>query len=121
MQDYAFQLRKDEGLPQTLRQFQGSRVTLSKGGTTITGTIVGVEKRVVLQDEGRIPQFYLTIMAEGGEFQSINTDEITGIRFLDETLDRDLIHYLKTVSQGHRRDEKTVTITTTGEGNRNSW
>ena len=116
LQDYAFQLRKDEGLPQTLRQFQGSRVALSKGGTTITGTIVGVEKRVMLQDDGRIPQFYLTIMAEGGQFQSLNTDEITGIRFLDETLDKDLIHYLKTISQGHRRDEKTVTITSNGQG-----
>ena len=117
LKDYTFQLQNDEGLPQTLRQFQGSRVTLSKGETSITGILVGVEKRVALQDEVGMLEFYLTIMTDPGEFQSINTDEIAGIRFLDESLDRDLIHYLKTVSQGHRRDEKMVSITTTGEGN----
>ncbi|HIJ41850.1 MAG TPA: hypothetical protein HPP90_12350 [Deltaproteobacteria bacterium] len=116
LQDYSFQLLKDDGLPQTLRQFQGSRIRLLNGGTSITGTIVGVEKRVLLQDDGSIPEFYLTMMDDGGELQSINTDEITGIKFLDENLDKDLAHYLKIVSQGRRRDEKTVTITTAGEG-----
>ena len=116
LRDYSFQLRKDGGLPQALRQFQGNRVRLLNGETSITGTIVGVEKRTVLQDDGNMPEFYLTIMTEGGQLRSISTDEIREIKFLDETLDKDLVHYLKTVSQGHRRDEKKVTITTTGEG-----
>ena len=82
LNDYSFQLRKDEGLPQTLRQFQGNRIRLLKGKISITGTIVGVEKRIVVHDDMSTPEFYLTIMAEGGELQSVNTDEITGIRFL---------------------------------------
>jgi hypothetical protein len=116
LRDYSFQLRKDEGLPQMLSQFQGSRIRLLNGGTSITGTIVGVEKRVVLKDQISVPEFYLTMMNDGGQLQNINTDEITGIKFLDENLDKDLGHYLKIVSQGRRRDEKTVTITPAGEG-----
>ena len=42
--------------------------------------------------------------------------KLRGSDSLDETLDNDLIHYLKIVSQGHRRDEKTVTITASGQG-----
>ena len=116
LRDYSFQLRKDEGLPQTLRQFQGSRIRLLNGGTSLTGTIVGVEKRLVVQDEVGFPQFYLSIMDHGGQLLSINTDEIRGIKFLDEALDKDLAHYLKILSQGRRRDEKTVTITPAGLG-----
>ncbi len=116
LRDFSFALGKEDGLPQTLRQFQGSRIRLANGGTSITGTIVGVEKRLVLQDAMSMPEFYLTVMDEEGQLQGINTDEITGIRFLDETLDRDMEEYLQIVSQGRRRDEKTVTITTAGEG-----
>ena len=51
LSDYAFDLRKDDGLPQVLEQLQGSKIELIIGNTAITGTIVGVETRITMEDE----------------------------------------------------------------------
>jgi len=57
LSDYAFNLRKDDGLPQVLEQLQGSKIELIIGSTAITGTIVGVETRVTMENKIKIPSF----------------------------------------------------------------
>ncbi len=118
LSDYTFDLKREQGLPQVLRQLQGSTIELVTGSTTTKGTIVGVEKRILTEDDVEIPSFYLNILDNDnkGDFRSFNTDEITAVRFLDERLNQDIKHYLKILFQRLRRDEKAVTITTLGQG-----
>lgn len=116
LSDYAFELRKGDGLPQVLEQLQGSKIELIIGNTAITGTIVGVETRITMQGEIKIPFFYLSIMDSNGQLRSFDTNEISGVKFLDQRLNQDINRYLTILSQKHRKDEKAVLITPKGEG-----
>ncbi|MBW2050247.1 MAG: hypothetical protein JRJ09_17210 [Deltaproteobacteria bacterium] len=116
LSDFAFNLKRGDGLPQVLEQLQGTRVELIVGSTSVTGTVVGVEKRVSRDSEMEIPDFYLCIMDNDGHLRSFNTGEIGAVRFLDKRLNQDISRYLSILFQKHRKDEKTVVITSTGAG-----
>ncbi len=116
LSDYAFDLRKGDGLPQVLEQLQGSKIELIIGSTAITGTIVGVETRITMENEIKIPRFYLSIMDSNDQLRSFDTNEISGVKFLDQRLNQDIKRYLTILFQKHRKDEKAVLITPTGEG-----
>lgn len=116
LSDYAFDLRKGDGLPQVLKQLQGSKIELIIGSTPITGTIVGMETRITMENQIKIPRFYLSIMDNNGQLRSFDTNEISGVKFLDQRLNQDIKRYLTILFQKHRKDEKTVLITPTGEG-----
>lgn len=120
LSDYAFDLRKGDGLPQVLEQLQGSKIELIIGshasGVAITGTIVGVETRITMENQIKIPRFYLSIMDSNDQLRSFDTNEISGVKFLDQRLNQDIKRYLAILFQKHRKDEKAVLITPTGEG-----
>ena len=116
LSDYTFDLRKGDGLPQMLEQLQGSKIELIIGSTSMTGTIVGMEKRIIMEDKIKIPRFYLSIMDSNSQLRSFDTNEISGVKFLDQRLNQDIKRYLTILFQKHRKDEKTVLITPAGEG-----
>ena len=120
LSDYAFDIRKGDGLPQVLEQLQGSKIELIIGshaeGVAITGTIVGVETRITIQGEIKIPLFYLSIMDNNGQLRSFDTNEISGVKFLDQRLNQDIKRYLTILFQKHLKGKKTVLISPTGEG-----
>jgi len=114
--EFNFQLRKNHGLPQILRQLQGSEIQVLTGGAPIRGTIMGVEKRNTQEEEVVVPWFLLTIMDTNGQMRSFDTGEITGIKLVDAKLNKDLGRYLSILFQTHQKNGKTVTITPTGKG-----
>ncbi|MCF8142926.1 MAG: hypothetical protein K9N21_03300 [Deltaproteobacteria bacterium] len=116
LNDYAFDFKKGDGLPQVVEQLQGSPIEIATGSSAVKGTVVGVEKRITLENKTEIPRFYLSIIDDNGQLRSFNTEEIVGIRFLDERLNQDLERYLAILFRKHRKDEKTLIITPTGEG-----
>jgi len=120
LSDYAFDLRKGDGLPQVLEQLQGSKIDLIIGshatGVAITGTIVGMETRITRENQIKIPRFYLSIMDSNGQLRSFDTNELNGVKFLDQRLNQDIKRYLTILFQKHRKDEKSVFIRPTGEG-----
>ena len=116
LNDYAFDFKRGDGLPQVVEQLQGSPIQIATGSSAVKGTVVGVEKRITLQNKTEIPRFYLSIIDDDGQLRSFHTEEIVGIRFLDERLNQDLERYLAILFRKHRKDEKTLIITPTGEG-----
>ncbi|MBW2204978.1 MAG: hypothetical protein JRF52_13115 [Deltaproteobacteria bacterium] len=69
-----------------------------------------------MENQIKIPRFYLSIMDSNGQLRSFDTNEISGVKFLDQRLNQDIKRYLTILFQKHRKDEKTVLITPTGEG-----
>ena len=116
LDEFNFHLQKGQGLPQILRQLQGSEVAVLSGNTSVTGTIMGVEKRNTQAEKWIVPRFFLTIMVSNGQLRTFDTGEITGVKLLDEKLNKDLGRYLSILFQTHQKDGKTVTITPTGQG-----
>ena len=116
LDEFNFQLRKNQGLPQILRQLQGSEIQVLTGGSPIQGTIMGVEKRNIQEEKVIVPWFFLTIMDQNGQMRTFDTGEITGIKLVDAKLNKDLGRYLSILFQKHQKNGKTVTITSTGQG-----
>ena len=116
LDEFNFQLQKNQGLPQILQQLQGSEIQVLTGSTSVLGTIMGVEKRNIQEDDAISPWFLLTIMDADGQMRTFDTAEITGIKLIDAKLNEDLDRYLSILFQKHQKNGKTVTITPTGEG-----
>jgi len=116
LSDYSFDFKKEDSLPQVLRQLQGSQIEMLTGSEAVKGTVVGVEKRVTMVEDMAIPFFFLGMVDSSGQLRSFNTEEITGIRFLDQRLNEDMERYLAILFQKHRKDEKAILITPTGSG-----
>ena len=116
LDEFNFHLEKEQGLPQILRQLQGSEIEVITGSTAVPGTIMGVEKRNIQEGKGLVPHFFLTIMDPNHQMRSFDTREITGTKLVDEKLNRDLSRYLAILFQKHQTDGKSITITPTGQG-----
>ncbi len=112
--DYTFDLRGPVGLPQILGQLQGCQIELSVGSEQIQGTVAGIEQRISREEELEIPAFYLSIFDTAGQLRSFRTDEIQSVRFLDQRLAEDIQRYMQILFQQHRRDEKILSISTSG-------
>lgn len=112
--DYTFDLRGPVGLPQILGQLQGCQIELSVGSEQIQGTVAGIEQRISREGELEIPAFYLSIFDTAGQLRSFRTDEILSVRFLDQRLAEDIQRYMQILFQQHRRDEKILSISTSG-------
>ncbi len=116
LDEFNFQLQENQGLPQILQQLQGSEIQVLTGSTSVLGTIMGVEKRNIQEDDAISPWFLLTIMDADGQMRTFDTAEITGIKLVDAKLNEDLDRYLSILFQKHQKNGKTVTITPTGKG-----
>jgi len=116
LDEFNFQLQKNQGLPQILRQLQGSEIEVLTGGASISGTIMGVEKRNIQDEDTIVPWFFLTVMDQNGQIRTFDTGEITGIKLVDAKLKKDLERYLFILFQKHQKNGKTITITPTGQG-----
>ena len=114
--EFNFHLKNDQGLPQILRQLQGSKIELRVGPNAIEGIVMGVEKRTIRQDNTLIPVYFISIMDENGQMRSFDAEEITGTRLLNSKLNLDVLRYLKILFQQHQKDGKTIVITPTGKG-----
>ena len=116
LDEFNFHLQKEQGLPQILRQLQGSEVEVLTGNTSVLGTIMGVEKRNTQTEKRIVTRFFLTIMDQNNQMRTFDTGEITGTKFVDAKLNKDLNRYLSILFQKHQKDGKTITITSAGEG-----
>jgi len=106
------------GLTSLLGQLKGARVEVRTGSTPMTGTVVGIEKRVKTQGQERTDMQELVMVSEGGELRSIALDQIRGIKLLDQKVREDLDQYLSILQSTIHKNLRKLTISATGEGER---
>ena len=116
LDEFNFHLQKNQGLPQILKQLQGSKVEVLSANDSIQGIVMGVEKRNIEVERQVVSKFFLTIMDQNSQMRTFDTDEITGIKIVDAKLNKDLSRYLSILFQKYQKDGKTITITPAGQG-----
>jgi hypothetical protein len=108
------------GLAAVLKQLQGARaiVTTAKGG--VTGSILTVEEKKSQIDANKPPvtSHSLVISSESGELMSFDLAEVRSVRLLDEGARHDVNEFANASASARRRDAKTITVTSDGEGSR---
>jgi hypothetical protein len=118
--DAATNGHEKSGLAAVLSQFQGARVAVTSGNRTIAGSILTVGERQIPgeKDKSPITTRTLVIAAESGELQSFDLNELRSVKLLDEGSRQDITQFANASASARRRDAKTITVTSDGEGQR---
>ncbi|MGE0105067.1 MAG: carboxypeptidase regulatory-like domain-containing protein [Blastocatellales bacterium] len=123
-----FGLRLDSsdkvGLTSLLGQLKGARVEVRSnvgGALSLTGSVVGIEKRTGIQANGRTEISELVLINDSGELRSIQLDQIRGIKILDAKVREDIDRYLSILRSSIHKNLRPLTISTNGNGERDMF
>lgn len=108
------------GLAAVLKQLQGARASVTTARGAVTGAILTVEEKKFQIDANKPPVIThsLVISSDTGELSSFDLAEVRSVRLLDEGARHDVNEFANASALARRRDAKTITVTSDGEGSR---
>jgi hypothetical protein len=108
------------GISEVLSQMQGAKVLVTSNKGTSAGSILTVEKRTVAteKDKPAASAHFLVIASESGEIASFDLADVKSVKLLDEGTKRDLNEFANATASTRRRDAKTISVTSQGNGQR---
>jgi hypothetical protein len=108
------------GIAGVLKQLQGARVAVVTATRAATGSVLNVDEHKLQPDEKKPPAVArsLVIVSEGGELQSFDLSEVRSVKLLDEGTRQDIGEFAHASSLARRRDSKTISVTSDGDGQR---
>jgi hypothetical protein len=126
LKSFAIDLTKNPGLGQLLDQVRGERVEVISYGepgnegrpTTITGDIVGVEKRKKPGGKDQIVESEQVNLLTNDGLQGIGLDQLQRVRFLKPELEAEFHKALAVLAAGHDKQKKMVSLNFLGHGKR---
>ena len=110
-------ISKNPPLGELLNQLRGAKVKVNVGPESISGTILGLEKRPKAVEKGQIEIWQLNLIS-GATVRSIPLEEVTRLDLEDPTLQEELAKALTALAESRGQDKKPVTINFQGEGER---
>ncbi|MHB9026145.1 MAG: hypothetical protein ACYC7E_18550 [Armatimonadota bacterium] len=116
LQAFAVNINDNPTLGELLNRLRGVPVQVV-ATTTITGKILGVEKKRKVVGEEIIEYEVLNILTDDG-IKSVRLEEITSLKILDERLNKELQEALSALATGLDNRRKPVMISFTGKGER---
>jgi len=108
------------GLAGVLEQLQGARVAVTAANRSLTGAVLTVGERQLPTEKDKSPvkTHTLVITTDSGELQSFDLNDIRAIKLLDEGARQDITQFASASASARRRDAKTITVTSEGDGQR---
>lgn len=111
------------GMANVLSQLQGAKVVVVSTKGTATGAILTIEKRKgpapAKDNPAVLPVNYSVVIAsESGEISSFDLADIRSVKLLEENTRHDINEFSNATASTRRRDAKTISITSTGTGQR---
>jgi hypothetical protein len=108
------------GLAGVLGQLQGARVAVTAANRVVTGAVLTIGERQLPTEKDKPPvkTHTLVITTDSGELQSFNLNDVRAIKLLDEGARHDITQFANASASARRRDAKTITVTSEGDGQR---
>jgi hypothetical protein len=106
------------GLAGVLAQLQGAKVAVTSSKGAATGSILTVERKQIRTEKETTTTSVLVIASDSGELSSFDLSDVKSVKLLDEGTQKDLNEFANATASTRRRDAKTITITSTGGGQR---
>ncbi len=108
------------GLAGVLQQLQGARVAVTAANRAVTGSVITIGERQLPTEKDKPPlkTYTLVVATESGELQSFDLNEVRSVKLLDEGARQDISQFADASASARRRDAKTITVTSEGEGQR---
>src|SRR6185436_14994783 len=117
LSSFQVDISKNPPLGELLNQLRGAKVKVNIGPETISGTILGLEKRPKAVEKGQIEIWQLNLIS-GATVRSIPLEDVTRLDLEDPTLQEELGKALTALAEARGQDKKPVTINFQGEGER---
>jgi hypothetical protein len=108
------------GMAGVLEQLQGARVAVTAANRVVTGAVLTVGERQlpIEKDKPPVKTHTLVITTDSGELQSFDLNDVRAIKLLDEGARQDITQFASASASARRRDAKTITVTSEGDGQR---
>jgi hypothetical protein len=108
------------GLAGVLEQLQGARVAVTAANRSATGAVLTIGERQLPTEKDKPPikTHTLVITTDSGELQSLDLNDVRAIKLLDEGARHDITQFANASASARRRDAKTITVTSEGDGQR---
>jgi hypothetical protein len=124
LRSFAINLTRNPGFGQILNQARGERVEVTSQATgaaqpgTLTGTIMGVEKKYQQVNKDSVVEVEMLNLwcAEG--MRGVKLSEVQRVRFLNAVMENEVRRALEVLSQSHDTQKKAVSLNFTGKGKR---
>ena len=114
---FAIKLADNPSIGDLLGRLRGEKIDID-AATPVTGTIVGVESRVVpVGADKTVSRQFVTILAADG-LRTLPLESITRLRLLNPRLQEELEKALAVLALGHDNEKKSVMLAFTGKGPR---
>jgi hypothetical protein len=108
------------GLAGVLEQLQGARVAVTSANRSAIGAVLTIGERQLPTEKDKPPvkTHTLVITTDSGELQSFDLNDVRAIKLLDEGARQDITQFASASASARRRDAKTITVTSEGDGQR---
>ena len=116
LQTFSIDLTRNPTLAQLLDQVRGEKVEIVTS-KTITGTILGVERRKRAVKDEILEEDFINVLTNTG-LTSVALSGVQSVKLTNEKLDAELRQALAVLALAHADDKKTVSLRFFGEGKR---
>src|SRR5262249_53183635 len=108
------------GLAGVLEQLQGARVAVTAANRVVTGAVLTIGERQLPTEKDKPPvkTHTVVITTDSGELQSFDLNDVRAVKLLDEGARHDITQFANASASARRRDAKTITVTSEGDGQR---
>lgn len=103
---------------QLLTAIRGARVEVRTGATRLAGRLLSVEPQARRADGGVTTVDVLALVTDSGDIQTAVLDPGVTVRIVDAGLNEEVGRYLSIVGSSREEDVRRLTISTTGQGER---
>jgi hypothetical protein len=104
-----------------LGALRGARVEVRNGANpAVAGKILSVERKTRMGTAGSVEMEQISLITDAGEFAH-RSQYSTSVRIADHDLNTEIVKYLGLVASARDQDVRRMTISTTGNGERNLY
>ena len=105
-----------------LGALRGARVEIRSGaGAAVAGKLLSVEKKTRMGTAGSVEMEQISLISDAGEVRNVDLNTSTSVRIVDRDLNTEVGKYLGLVASAREQDVRRMTISTTGNGERNLY
>jgi len=105
-----------------LGALRGARVEVRNGANpAVAGRILSVERKTRMGTAGSVEMEQISLITDAGEVRNIDLNTSTSVRIADHDLSTEIGKYLGLIASARDQDVRRMTISTTGNGERNLY
>jgi hypothetical protein len=118
LRSFQVDITSNPSLADLLNQLRGARVSIQSQAERLSGTILGVELRRKVVENGDPVESPVLNLLTGATIRAIELQAVSSLSLEDAQLQDELTKALTALSQARDQDKKPVTINFTGQGER---